>query len=103
MTYSLLYTDVPTPSKGPPDFRRMMPVISDSMGTSINAACALIRRGAVVWQIKGSEGFAMERSDIEAEYWRRENLFRSHETAQSSPSTLPDYRMLPVKKALGRV
>jgi hypothetical protein len=72
VTYSLLCTDVPTPSKKPPDLRRVVPVNSDSMGSAIKAACKLISGGATVWQIKGSDGFMMERSDIEIECWRRE-------------------------------
>jgi hypothetical protein len=54
-----------------PDLSRVVPVKLDSLGEAINAACKLISRGAVVWQIKGAEGFMMERGDIEIEYWRR--------------------------------
>ena len=43
----------------------------DSMGASINAACKLIRAGAAVLRIIGSEGFVMERRDIEIECSRR--------------------------------
>jgi hypothetical protein len=41
------------------------------MGASINAACKLIRAGAAVLRIIGSEGFVMERRDIEIECSRR--------------------------------
>jgi hypothetical protein len=44
----------------------------DSMGAAIDAACDLIDKGVVVWRIKGSEGFFMERSDIEIERLRRQ-------------------------------
>jgi hypothetical protein len=47
------------------------PVKFDSMGSAIVAACKLIRDGAIVWQIRGREGFGMERGDIETEYRRR--------------------------------
>ncbi|MGA2190500.1 MAG: hypothetical protein ABSH33_18420 [Steroidobacteraceae bacterium] len=71
MTYSLFSTNVPTPSGKMPDLRRVAPVKFDSMGSAIVAACKLIRDGAIVWQIRGREGFGMERGDIETEYRRR--------------------------------
>jgi hypothetical protein len=42
------------------------------MGIAINTACKLITDRAVVWQIKGSDGFVMERRDIEEEFARRQ-------------------------------
>jgi hypothetical protein len=41
------------------------------MGEAINAACKLIRGGTDVRQIKGTDGFIMDRSDIEIECSRR--------------------------------
>jgi hypothetical protein len=41
------------------------------MGAAINTACKLIRDGTVVTHIRGSDGFTMERSDIETECLRR--------------------------------
>jgi hypothetical protein len=71
MEYSLFYTDQPIPSGRMPDLSRVIPIKMDSLGAAITAACKLISGGAVVWRIKGVEGFVMEREDIETEYWRR--------------------------------
>jgi hypothetical protein len=71
MSYSLFCTDAPTPSKRMPDHCRVVPVNPDSMGAAINEACKLIRDGVIVWKISGSDGFVMERSDIEIESLRR--------------------------------
>lgn len=46
-------------------------VSSDSLGGAIKAACDLITRGVTVSKLKGSDGFTMERSDIETEHLRR--------------------------------
>jgi hypothetical protein len=61
VTYSIFCTGVPIPVK------------CDSMGSAIETACKLINGGSIVWQIKGSDGFLMERSDIEGECLRRAN------------------------------
>ena len=45
--------------------------VCDSIGSAIAMACGLIQSGAIVWGIRGSHGFIMERSDIELEYQRR--------------------------------
>ncbi len=71
MEYLLFCADASTPSGKMPDLSRLVPVKFDSLGEAINAACKLISAGAVVWQIKGAEGFMMERGDIELEFWRR--------------------------------
>lgn len=47
------------------------PVTCNSMGAAINTACDLIKNGAVVLEIKGSDGFRMDRSNIELECSRR--------------------------------
>ncbi len=70
MAYSLFYTDVPLPP-GRPDPGRMIPASMESLSAARDAACKLIGGGAVVWQIKGTEGFLMERTDVEIEYSRR--------------------------------
>jgi len=41
------------------------------MAEAINTACKLMNNGTGVWQIKGSDGFVMERCDIEIECVRR--------------------------------
>jgi hypothetical protein len=48
-----------------------LPTKYGSMGAAINAACTLIRSGTAVRRIKGTDGFVMERSDIEIECLRR--------------------------------
>jgi hypothetical protein len=55
-----LFCTAAMPSEKMPDLNRVTPVKFDSMGQAINAACKLIGRGDIVWQIKGSEGFMME-------------------------------------------
>jgi hypothetical protein len=69
--YSLFCTNVPTPSGTAPDLSRVVPVKFNSLGAAIDAACKLISGGAIVWQLKGSDGFVMERGDIETECCRR--------------------------------
>jgi hypothetical protein len=66
-----LFCTAATPSGKMPDLSCVPPVKFDSMGQAINAACKLIGRGEIVWQIKGSEGFMMEHDDIEAECRQR--------------------------------
>jgi hypothetical protein len=43
------------------------------MGAAINTACKLILAGNVIEQIKGADGFTMERGDIEIECLRRKD------------------------------
>jgi hypothetical protein len=59
VTNAIVCIDVPIPMK------------CDSMAAAINAACKLMNGGASVCQIKGSDGFIMERRDIEMECLRR--------------------------------
>jgi hypothetical protein len=49
-----------------------IPVKCDSMAGAINTACELMKGGARVSRINGSDGFTMERRDIEIECIRRE-------------------------------
>jgi hypothetical protein len=49
----------------------MQPVKCESMGAAIATACKLVSSGVIVWQISGSDGFKMERKDIETECSRR--------------------------------
>ncbi len=72
MTYLLFCTDVPIPSDKMPDLRRLVSMNSDSMSAAIKAACKLVSDGVIVWKIKGSDGFIMERTDIETEFLRRQ-------------------------------
>jgi hypothetical protein len=44
------------------------------MAAAITAACKLMNDGGGVYQIKGSDGFAMDRQDIEIECARRQTL-----------------------------
>jgi hypothetical protein len=67
MSYSLFYTDVPMPSGQTPDFRRLIPINFDTKDAAIIAACKSIKAGAVVWQIAGPDGFAIDRAIIESE------------------------------------
>jgi hypothetical protein len=71
LSYLLFYT-APTPSGKMPDLNLITPLEFDSMGEAIKAACKLIRQGNISWQIKGSEGFSMERTDIEIACRQRE-------------------------------
>ena len=59
MTYSIHCIGVPIPVK------------CDSMGVAIITACELMNGGASVCQIIGSDGFMMDRRDIENECLRR--------------------------------
>jgi hypothetical protein len=45
----------------------------DSMSLAIQAACEMIASGRIVTGIHGTEGFVMERRDIELECFRRSN------------------------------
>jgi hypothetical protein len=72
MAYSLFCSDASTQSAKMPEHPRVVPAHSDSMGHAINAACELINGGSIVWKLKGSDGFTMERIDIETECRRRE-------------------------------
>jgi hypothetical protein len=59
VTFSVFCAELPTP------------VTFDSLGAAINAACKFAKEGAIVYEIRGTAGFAMERSDIEIECLRR--------------------------------
>jgi hypothetical protein len=72
VTYSLFCTDVSTRLKKMPDLHRM--VSANSMGAAVKAACRLVSNGVIVWKIKGPDGFMMERSDIETECLRRQEI-----------------------------
>jgi hypothetical protein len=69
VTYLLFCTEVPTRSKKMPDLHRV--VSAKSMGAAISEACKLVGDGVIVWKIRGSDGFVMERRDIETERLRR--------------------------------
>jgi hypothetical protein len=82
VSYVLFCTDDPTPPQRMPGHFRTVSVESDSVGAAINAACRLIADGVIVWKLKGSEGFTMERSDIEIEHSRRQEMSRHLKTGQ---------------------
>jgi hypothetical protein len=71
MPYSLFCSDAAAQSEKMPARHRVVPVNPDSMGAAISEACRLIGDGIIVWKLVGSDGFTMERRDIEAEYLRR--------------------------------
>jgi hypothetical protein len=71
MSFLVFCIDAPTLPGRKPDLSRAIPAKVYSSDAAIDAACKLINGGAVVWQIKGAEGFMMERVDIETEYSRR--------------------------------
>ncbi len=81
MVYEIFCTDALVPSGRFPDCCRV--VTSDSLGAAIKAACKLIADGVTVWKLRGSDGFTMERSDIEMERLRR--LGVSRQTGTASP------------------
>jgi hypothetical protein len=64
VTFSVFCAELPTP------------VTFDSLGAAINAACKFAMEGAIVYEIRGAAGFAMERSDIEIECSRRKAAAR---------------------------
>lgn len=72
MNYVLFCTDAPSGSEKMPGGYRE--ILVDSLAAAINAACALISDGVIVWRVLGSEGFRMERQDIEIERARRCDL-----------------------------
>jgi hypothetical protein len=83
MSYVVFFTNGPTPSKSLRAPRKEMTATFDSLGAAINAASRLIDDGAIVWRIKGIDGFMMERRDIELERLRRLEL------RMQSPSIQP--------------
>jgi hypothetical protein len=64
VTYSIFCIGIPIPVK------------CDSLGAAIVTACKQMTTGVIVWQIKGSDGFVMERRDIEIECLRRGEGYR---------------------------
>jgi hypothetical protein len=74
VSYVLLCSDAPSLSKKTPLHCREVLVNSHSLGAAIDAACELIARGVTVWKLMGSDGFTMERTDIEIERVRRQQL-----------------------------
>ena len=52
-------------------YNSMHPIKCESMGAAISTACKFVSSGVTVWQISGSDGFKMERKDIEIECSRR--------------------------------
>jgi len=71
MTYCILCTYDPASSDRKLALRHAETEFANSMRTVIDRACTLVRAGTIVWQISGSDGFLMERSDIEDECERR--------------------------------
>jgi hypothetical protein len=70
--YLLFCTEEVNPPEKMPDRHRVVSVDSELMGAAISAACKLITDGVIVWQVRGPDGFMMERSDIESECLRRQ-------------------------------
>jgi hypothetical protein len=74
VSYALFCTDAPDASRKMPPLCRKVLVDSASLGVAIDTACELISRGVIVWKLVGSEGYTMERADIEIERARRREL-----------------------------
>lgn len=69
-SYNLFYTDKPLPAGAKPDFTLIIPIGFVSMDDAMNKAFKLIHSGAVVWKIEGSDGFYIDRAEIERQYWK---------------------------------
>jgi hypothetical protein len=72
VNFVLFCTDAPGDSQKIPGSYRE--ILVDSLAAAINAACTLISDGVIVWRVLGSEGFRMERQDIEIERARRRDM-----------------------------
>ena len=88
MSYVLFCTDAPDTSRKMPSLCRKVLVDSVSLGAAIDTACELIARGVIVWKLLGSEGYTMERADIEIERARRQEL-RGHTPHREASIRLP--------------
>jgi hypothetical protein len=88
MSYLLYSTDPPSHVGVSPDLGHVHPLTLPSLGEAIAAACLLVLRGSVVWQISGSDGFMMERRDIEIECERRECVQASRRAIASERKRL---------------
>lgn len=51
---------------------RVVSVNLDSIGAALKEACRLMSDGVIVWKLQGTDGFRMERTDIEIECARRQ-------------------------------
>jgi hypothetical protein len=69
--YRLFYIDRSAEPDPTPTLHKLTRLEFDSMGATIKAGCALIKRGSIVWRIDSLSGFVMERRDIETECTRR--------------------------------
>jgi len=69
-TYNVFYTDKPLPADSKPDFAMMLPLRFASKDEALLKSFKLIFSGAIVWKIEGSEGFRLERAEIEGLYWK---------------------------------
>lgn len=69
-SYKIFYTDKPLPAGTKPDFSMIIPLSFVSKDEALNKAFKLIYSGAVVWKIEGSEGFHLDRAEIERQYWK---------------------------------
>ncbi|HTN95060.1 MAG TPA: hypothetical protein VMJ33_10790 [Gallionella sp.] len=70
--YEIFYTDAPLPKgMSEPNFDGLMPRVERTEGEALNYAMKLLDYGASVWHIKKPEGGVIERSEISAEYNRR--------------------------------
>ena len=66
--YKVFYTDKPIPAGTKPDFSMIMPLNFVSRDVALDKAFKLIYSGAIVWKIEGSEGFHLDRAEIESQY-----------------------------------
>jgi|GEM_PF-4464207 hypothetical protein len=66
----VFYTDVQLPAGiKQPNLSSLMPREFTSKDDALGKAFRLINLGAIVWKIEGPEGFCLDRTEIEKQYW----------------------------------
>ena len=84
--YRIFYTDVPLPKgMSEPIFDKLMPRAESTEGEALNHAMRRLDDGASVWLIKKPDGDVISRSEISAEYYRR-NLRWPTESKTRNPA-----------------
>lgn len=70
--YKIFFTNVPLPNGiSEPNFDRLMPRVENTLVEALNYAMGRLDYGASVWLIKKPDGGVISRSEISAEYYRR--------------------------------
>lgn len=68
--YRIYYTDMQLPPGATqPDLATVIPLEFPTREEAMDQAFKLIYHGAVVWKMDGPEGFHLERTAIEEQYW----------------------------------